>query len=345
MNRLIWGEPFGGWGTEERKTKFSTDKEYDTGLCNRILHWEIAHDLNKKNDFKFDIIVENDQWPELELIDLPHTIGVDDFNFDCEHTISLDELRRKYVDDDYTLNGTTICSNFGFSEIGNLLRFKKYGRVIYEKPLIEPKNRPLQQIKLKHRSVYDQITEMCKGVVGIHIRRGNGVDISDKDIDVMSPKLVSLLGDSLKIRRDQNPTYYYVGDEFYFEIIDEILTINPQQKIYVSCDMPDKYLFGFHERYGNNIINKRESVLKIESSLKHLWVDVEKLNNMGNVVGVVVDLFTLSQCEFQLLYWPSSWSKFARFYKNRPHAFDIDGKKKIIKKYTNTIKKSRHVQQ
>jgi len=48
---------------------------YDTGLCNRIFHWEIANHINSKfhND-EFTISVEESQWPELdELITLPNT--------------------------------------------------------------------------------------------------------------------------------------------------------------------------------------------------------------------------------------------------------------------------------
>ena len=36
-NTLRWVEPFGGW---------EADTE-DTGLCNRIFHWEVAYEINK----------------------------------------------------------------------------------------------------------------------------------------------------------------------------------------------------------------------------------------------------------------------------------------------------------
>jgi hypothetical protein len=36
---LRWLEPFGGW------RGFTTD----TGLCNRIFHWEVAYEINKQN--------------------------------------------------------------------------------------------------------------------------------------------------------------------------------------------------------------------------------------------------------------------------------------------------------
>ena len=47
MSNLRWKEPWGGSMLPE-----------DTGLCNRLMHWEIAYGINRANDFKFNILVE-----------------------------------------------------------------------------------------------------------------------------------------------------------------------------------------------------------------------------------------------------------------------------------------------
>lgn len=44
---LRWLEPYGGWS------------ENDTGLCNRIFHWEIAHEICKQNNYDFKIILQH----------------------------------------------------------------------------------------------------------------------------------------------------------------------------------------------------------------------------------------------------------------------------------------------
>ncbi len=62
-NTLRWVEPFGGW---------EADTE-DTGLCNRIFHWEVAYEINKNNNFDYHIILEEKYWPEFKLIDLPQS--------------------------------------------------------------------------------------------------------------------------------------------------------------------------------------------------------------------------------------------------------------------------------
>jgi hypothetical protein len=58
---LRWLEPYGGW------------HKYDTGLCNRIFHWEIAYELTRNNNLEYFIMLEKKFWPELRLIELPKT--------------------------------------------------------------------------------------------------------------------------------------------------------------------------------------------------------------------------------------------------------------------------------
>ena len=56
---LRWIEPFGGWGQAHNYfNNFNVSlSNNDTGLCNRIFHWEIAHFLSEinKNSHKIQI--------------------------------------------------------------------------------------------------------------------------------------------------------------------------------------------------------------------------------------------------------------------------------------------------
>ena len=58
---LRWVEPYGGW------------HENDTGLCNRIFHWEVAFELSRHNNYEYQILLQRKYWPELSLIELPQT--------------------------------------------------------------------------------------------------------------------------------------------------------------------------------------------------------------------------------------------------------------------------------
>ena len=61
MNKksYIYLEPYGGFG-------------------NRITMWEVAHQINKLNDFRFDIVVGTEEFVEIEYLEYPHTTGVID---------------------------------------------------------------------------------------------------------------------------------------------------------------------------------------------------------------------------------------------------------------------------
>ena len=48
------------------------------GFGNRITMWEVAYQINKLNDFRFDIVVDIERFSEVEYLEYPHTIGVFD---------------------------------------------------------------------------------------------------------------------------------------------------------------------------------------------------------------------------------------------------------------------------
>ena len=63
---LKWPEPHRGSG-------YFTNE--DTGLCNRIYHWELGYNIAKINNMKIE--VQKQWWPELEFLQFPLTCCVD----------------------------------------------------------------------------------------------------------------------------------------------------------------------------------------------------------------------------------------------------------------------------
>lgn len=142
---LRWYEPFGGWGKlNVNHDHFTVNlANSDTGLCNRLLHWEQAYLINKNNDYKYKIFVQAKDWPELSLINLPHTYvdygtqGIEDsvFNHDYENlkfktvfdiekdkTYQATKLDRKKINTMFksgnlTLEDDHYYSDFGYSPI------------------------------------------------------------------------------------------------------------------------------------------------------------------------------------------------------------------------------------
>ena len=121
-------------------------------------------------------------------------------------------------------------------------------------------------------------------MVGIHIRRGIGVKPYDGygAID-------------------------YVEDSVYTDIMDNMLKINPNQKFYISADVPKTELQYFYDNYDCftwDVLD--ESKYKVKQKYrtlhKHTFINV-------------VDLMMLSNTSYLVKVLSSSWSNFAQLYK------------------------------
>ena len=166
MNNLRWKEPWGGSMLPE-----------DTGLCNRLMHWEIAYGINKANDFKFNILVEQAFWPELQYLNIPHTsiVKTDDLRdkrynviaakFYYGHGPITKKLMGKMSKTkDYRLDiNKDWYADFGFNFIDEFSEF------VDDTP--ELISRPFQLITIENKVVDKYIKQNTKNVVGIHIRR------------------------------------------------------------------------------------------------------------------------------------------------------------------------------
>ena len=280
MAYLKWVEPWGGYDFKE-----------DTGFCNRLFHWEFAYQLNEVNNFKFKILLEDYWWPELEYLELPHTewwngheptntniarLIPDDlvdnkYNKFINYTVPIDS-REMEAKQDFILNDSMdyypICG-YNFTR-----HFEEQFNTI----------RPLQLVSLKNKQLQQEIEDRTGGVVGIHIRRGIGVKPHDKDgaID-------------------------YVEDRVYTDIMDSMLEINPNQKFYISSDVPKSELKHFYDNYDCftwDVLD--ESKYKVQQKYKILH---------KHTFANVVDLMMLSNTSYLVKVLSSSWSNFAQLYR------------------------------
>ena len=166
MNNLRWREPWGGSMSPE-----------DTGLCNRLFHWEIAYGLCKANDFKFNILLEENYWPELQYIELPYTRGVhhdelrdEKYNYVSSKfykgttPITYKKLKQMSDKKNYKLNiSKDYYSNFGFHFIDEFSDFDEDTGALL--------SRPSQLITLQDQFLEMFIKKYTEKTVGLHIRR------------------------------------------------------------------------------------------------------------------------------------------------------------------------------
>ena len=282
MAYLKWVEPWGGYDFKE-----------DTGFCNRLFHWEFAYQLNEVNNFKFKILLEDYYWPELEYLELPHTewwnmhkptntniarlippdLADSKYNKFINYTVPIDS-REMEAKQDFTLtDNIDYYPTCGYN-------FTRYFEERFNK------TRPLQLISLKNKQLEQEIVDKTKGVVGIHIRRGMGVKLPSEN------------------------TWHsidYVENKVYTDIMDRMLKINPNQKFYISADVPKSELKHFYDNYDCftwDVLNESKYKVKQKYQILHEYTFIN-----------IVDLMMLANTSYIIKVLSSSWSNFAQLYK------------------------------
>lgn len=354
---LRWLEPFGGWGDHSQYYVAGNKKimiNNDTGLCNRIFHWELAYFITEKHGYNFKIYLQHKFYPEITLLDFPETIPIYfkkyDFHFihgnnfenlffktvfdlkndqvKLSDKIDLKSLNYLITDEDYRLNisgGSHYYSDFGYKSLEDIFKNNKKS--------FDSKNRPLTKIKLKHTFVEETIKNYVKGYVGIHLRRNNGVNITNKDLSKMEEPIRKKY-ENLQKNKNVVGNYTFYGDDLYFSLIEKILEINPKQRFYISDDLPEGFINYYQKKYGYDVIKTRDEIAyDILSFYYSCGIDVLFLENYGNLINNIIDLFALSYCSFLVMSPKSTWSEFARDYKNQPSEYITADTEDIILKY------------
>jgi hypothetical protein len=132
-----------------------------------------------------------------------------------------------------------------------------------------------------------------------------------------------------KTRRDFHfnwvNTYKIISDSDYFNLIDNvILRENPNQKIYISADIPQKYYSYYYDRYPNNIIDKTYYFKKFLSFYINK-ISPEKLKtkysiSISKTFENVFDLMVGCHSEI-VVKSTSNWSAISSVYKKKKIIF------------------------
>lgn len=370
IHTLRWTDPYETWGDHDNayyNSRFVESKTRgDTGFGNRLLHWEIGYTLlNMIPGDNKALLVQKKIWPELELIDLPNTIGISlserygefqcKYEYDSLYLRTVMDVKTNEVSLAKPITETKLMSlirkntfsmksgkhwysNFGYHSMRSVIT--KINESLEAVDTIEwdEFDRPFCKIKLKHAFIRDLLEEKMPSFVGIHIRRGNGVTIHDIEYDEVPP---SIADDFIKWRKEncqvQDEGYRFYSDNVYFKIMDLILKINPKQQFYISHDMPDRFMLPFYERYGKLVETKKEPRHFYDVYYSQAGLDVAKLNNFGNSIENVTDMFALANCGMIISSPGSSWSDFAIKYKNTPYHEPFDNENNIVKGYKNAF--------
>jgi hypothetical protein len=337
-------DPFYGWGYHfdyYKKLKEPSGTRNDTGMCNRFFHWELYYDLiEKTKDFDLTIAVQSMIWPELAILNIPNTIGVDYQNYhthwygrnehaelyfrsifdeenqkiDLTQPITRDRIISMYKDNKFDFIKD---ANHWHTEMGYYTLDVIFNEVYNDKfeEYLSKNPRSIRFISFKDKQFQKKLELKYSNYIGIHIRRGNGVISSSDDINSLNTDLIKKYRDyKKKFVKIEHHLYKFENDNIYFDFIDFCLKINPKQKFYISHDLPDEFINPYYERYGNSIVTKKDYRKEYEDYFYKKIDNLEHLINYANIVENTCDLFSLSSCKFMVCSKNSSWSEFAQIY-------------------------------
>ena len=121
-----------------------------------------------------------------------------------------------------------------------------------------------------------------------------------------------------------------------------MLKINPNQKFYISTDIPKSNLQIFYDKYDivdyNTIINS-SPIIRREMRHNKSLNPPEGFHRY--VFKNIVDLFSLAHCSFLIKFGQSTWSTFAEDYNKIPAIYPQNKFRKSDRNnYINMVEKN-----
>jgi|14_taG_2_1085336.scaffolds.fasta_scaffold27111_2 hypothetical protein len=325
---------------------YGDDGQNDTGLCNRLLCWELLKIINHIHDNQYEVVIDKLQNPETNnCFDLEDTTltEVTKFNFNDYEPLT-DNMVQDIIDGNLKLEDKNYYTDFS-------------KRTIHDFKINYP-TRFVQNLKFRHQDINEVIQREVKGCIGIHIRRGRGVKIhNDKssiqmnvnleldaglltslpryifddniknakisaansiDLDLFSGWNHHILSDYIALKIKDMPAWKFyqfdfIKDEVYFEKIDLILQKNPKQKFYISHDLKDSDFKRWKNRYRNNLLFKSDFYDVLNG-----WEIPIELHTQN-----FLDLYCLSNTREIFKVPSSTWSELACDY-NKKIGMDVN---------------------
>jgi hypothetical protein len=298
MNTIMCLEPWGGDGLSKK----------DTGLGNRLIHWSTLHYIASLHK-NCELIIQKQYWPELEFLSLPNTNVVD---------ISFSEAKK---------NSLSISS----LDVGNILiskdisllensKFNRYYSDEYVRANGEILVNAIRKIKFKNENINQYFEQKFSDFCSIHLRRGLGtVPTIGFMKDYIAHTNKNKLKDYLKNYYSGYGSYLTISDTAYFSIIEDIISKNKNQKIYISSDIPENYYSYYFEKYPDNIISRNQYIDEFLNLFEYDETKVKTYKySLKQTLINLFDLFVLSYSKTLIIDGSSTWGEIASLiHKNK----------------------------
>lgn len=297
----------------------------DSSFVDRLVNWQYIYRLSKH--FNFLTAVPTYSWPEILFLNFPNTINVDNgifFDNDSQNYININQseivdpkifITKLIKEKNLFKNGNCVHLKYDTHSLRNNIIFDK--SISYFPPIFN-------EIKFKKKEVNNFFVKNFSDMIAIQLRRGVGTYPTRQHYNELRKYIPDKIIKSYyfnTLLANSRPLYHIESDAVYFAVIDRIIKNNPDQKIYLSFDVPKLFINHYLEKYPKNIVigenylseyliyfnefdikNTKSYRVSLRNTLKML-LDFFAMNNSK---GIVCNNVYMDQ---------SSWIWFARNYK------------------------------
>ena len=264
----------------------------DSGWGNRIQCWEALSIIIKSAGTNHIIKVLPKHFPELNQVHFPNTeyielSDVDGVPITNKDILKWDNINKIHLDNNlnyitkYDFNYTTIVNQNFFSASEDQIK----------------------EIKLSNSELNKALDELTANVIGIHIRRGNGVHVDQEDLNSIPEQYRKFY--RLCIECDE--AYDFYRDIEYFNFIDDKIKQNNDIKFYIGIDVEEEAIQYYKKKYPNRILTCNDVIIKLKSIIDKLKF-LEPRLQLKTMGYILIDFFTLAKCKEVILSPFSSWS-------------------------------------
>lgn len=286
---------------------------FDTGLGNRLLHFDACYTLYLVSGGEHFLELEKRYWRELEFLELPgsreydvnhhmedaqHWLGTYDLNYKDDSITKLPKIGDKEVEHFLATGTLELPENryyfdFEWGYVEKILRKAEELKI--------PSG--LKRLRVKKVLLLREIQKLANGIVGIHIRRGNGVYKSKKDLAELPDTVLQ----NEYYTSIPGTIYKYWSDNKYISVMKEMLEINPKQKFYISCDLRDSEYIHLTEKFPGKIYTRKDIVKKLSDKIVD-GINFEEEKDVRRVaIESIIDMMVLAYSSFIISAPHSTW--------------------------------------
>jgi len=305
--------------------------DLDTGLGNRWECWQAALILCKYCGIKPDFFCLPSEFPELEHLDIPYlTCSYDKLPTPSNFLTITDEEIDNLIETGKinilkTPNYELDCS---WDSIMKLVHFEDWIKDLYFGREIKKYLMDItKQIKIKNTVLDNTLTAFSSNKVGIHIRRGHGIRMLQKDLDLIPKEYQKYYP---KPCPECDNWYDFKPDSTYFSIMDSILEENKNVKFYLSIDIKPEAIEYYRKKYKEKIFTSLDFYKTFNLTDTGIYKPIGNLRSIG---FNLIDLFILVKCQYFVADDTSSWSRLVIKHRGKKDSYVKDHPKHIKNEY------------